>query len=149
MAGVWGKSRFFEVSRRIGIAHLCRQQLEMAISLFKKNLFQNSAGVCSNSIGAAITVLFSISWPFCIFAANLVKDISRQASASVGYVIGLLTEAFLCIGSGGNVEQALIGFGVLHNTRSACGRRGDQCLAIAGPWHQVRRGLILVRSVVC
>ena len=52
-----------------------------------------------------------------MFAANLVKDISRRASASVGYIIEPLTDAFLCIGAGGNVEQALIGFGVLHDSR--------------------------------
>jgi hypothetical protein len=38
-----------------------------------------------------------------MFAANLVKDISRRASASVGYIIEPLTDAFLCIGAGGNV----------------------------------------------
>ena len=30
----------------------------------------------------------------------------------MGYVIEPLTDAFLCIGAGGNVEQALIGFGL-------------------------------------
>ena len=49
-----------------------------------------------------------------MFAVNLVKYLPRRVSASVGYVIKPLTDAFLCIGAGGNVEQALIGFGVLH-----------------------------------
>jgi len=47
-------------------------------------------------------------------AANLVKYLSRRASASVGYVIQALTDAFLCIRAGGNVEQPLIGFSILH-----------------------------------
>jgi len=39
-----------------------------------------------------------------MFAANLVKYLSRRASASVGYVIKPLTDAFLCISAGGDVE---------------------------------------------
>ena len=58
-----------------------------------------------------------------MFAANLVKYVSRRASASVGYVIKSLADAFLCIGAGRNVEQALIGFGILH----------DSCCLIPSP----------------
>ena len=52
-----------------------------------------------------------------MFAANFVKYLSRRARASVCYVIKPLTDAFLGIGAGSNVEQPLIGFGVLHNCR--------------------------------
>jgi hypothetical protein len=52
-----------------------------------------------------------------MFAANLVKYLSRWVSASVGYVIQALTDAFLGIGLGSNIEQSLIGFGVLHDGR--------------------------------
>ena len=48
-----------------------------------------------------------------MFAANLVKDVSRPASASARYVIEPLANAFHCIGTGGNIEQALIGLCIL------------------------------------
>jgi hypothetical protein len=48
-------------------------------------------------------------------AANLVKYLSCRASTSVCDVVQTLTDTFLSIGTGGNVEEALIGFGVLHN----------------------------------
>jgi hypothetical protein len=49
-----------------------------------------------------------------MFAADLVKDVSGRASASVGHVIPPLADAFPGIGAGGDVEQSLIGCGVLH-----------------------------------
>jgi hypothetical protein len=73
-----------------------------------------------------------------MFAANLVKDISRRASASVGYIIETLTDAFLCIGAGGNVEQALIGFGVLHDSR---------CLSLHSEHHGALALLELLHEV--
>ena len=39
------------------------------------------------------------------------------ARASVGYAIKFLADAFLSIGADGNVEQALMGFAVLHDSR--------------------------------
>jgi hypothetical protein len=50
-----------------------------------------------------------------MFAANLVKYLSRRASASVGYVIPALPDPFLGIGPRGKIEQSLIGFGILHD----------------------------------
>ena len=52
-----------------------------------------------------------------MFAANLVKYLSRRASASVGHVIKPLMDAFLGISLGGNIEQSLIGLGVLYDGR--------------------------------
>jgi hypothetical protein len=52
-----------------------------------------------------------------MFTANFVKCLFRRARASVRYVIKSLTDAFLGIGAGSNVEQPLIGFGVLHDCR--------------------------------
>jgi predicted nucleic acid-binding Zn ribbon protein len=48
-------------------------------------------------------------------AANLVKYFSCRASTSECDVVQTLTDTFLSIGAGGNVEEALIGLGVLHN----------------------------------
>ena len=39
-----------------------------------------------------------------MFAANLLKDISRRAGASMGYAIKPLTDAFLGVGLSGNIE---------------------------------------------
>ena len=73
-----------------------------------------------------------------MFAANLVKDISRRASASVGYIIETLTDAFLCIGAGGNVEQALIGSGVLHDSRRLpLHRKHHGTLALLKLFHEI------------
>jgi hypothetical protein len=52
-----------------------------------------------------------------MFAADVVEYLSRRASASVGYVIKALADAFRCVGTGRNVEQALISLGVLHDSR--------------------------------
>lgn len=52
-----------------------------------------------------------------MFAANLVKYVSRRASAPMGHVIKPLTDAFRGIGLCGNIEQSLIGFGVLYDGR--------------------------------
>jgi hypothetical protein len=48
-----------------------------------------------------------------MFAANFVKDISRRASASARYVSEPLADAFHCISTGGNIEQALIGLRIM------------------------------------
>jgi hypothetical protein len=50
-----------------------------------------------------------------MFVANLVKYRFCRASATVGYIIQALANAFLGIGTGGDVEQTLIGLGILHN----------------------------------
>jgi hypothetical protein len=73
-----------------------------------------------------------------MFAANLVKDITRRASASVGYVIEPLTDAFLCISAGGNVEQTLIGSGVPHDSlRLPLHRKHHGALALFKLFHEV------------
>ncbi len=50
-----------------------------------------------------------------MFVANLVKYRFCPASATVGYIIQTLANAFLGIGARGDVEQMLIGLGILHN----------------------------------
>ena len=52
-----------------------------------------------------------------MFAANVVKNVFRQASRSVGYIIEPLSDVFHHVGTGCNIKQALIGFRVLHNRR--------------------------------
>jgi len=52
-----------------------------------------------------------------MFAANLANYFSRRASGSVGYVIQSLTDAFPGVGLGSDIEQSLIGFGVLDDGR--------------------------------
>jgi len=73
-----------------------------------------------------------------MFAANLVKYLSRRARTSVGYVIQTLTNAFRFVRHGDNVEQALIGFGVLHNSR---------CLPVHGKHHGALALLKLFQEV--
>src|SRR5208282_3037580 len=73
-----------------------------------------------------------------MFAANLVKHVSRRPSASVGYIVEPLTDAFLRIGSGGNVKQALIGFGVLHDGRRfSVHRQHNGAFALLELFHKV------------
>src|ERR1700680_5302094 len=52
-----------------------------------------------------------------MFAANLVKYLFGRAGASVDYVSNPLANAFYCIGTRSNIEQALISLGILHNRR--------------------------------
>jgi hypothetical protein len=48
---------------------------------------------------------------------ELVEKLLRGPSFSLFRVLQALTDAFLCINAGRNVEQALIGFGILHDGR--------------------------------
>ena len=52
-----------------------------------------------------------------MFSADVVEYFFGGASASVGYVIKALTDTFHGVGTGRNVEQALIGVGILHDSR--------------------------------
>src|ERR1035441_2538101 len=52
---------------------------------------------------------------YVMFPANSVKRFLGRPCAAPGYVIKPLANALVHIGAGGDVEQALIGFGVLHN----------------------------------
>jgi hypothetical protein len=73
-----------------------------------------------------------------MFATNLVKYLSRRASASVGNVIKPLADAFLCVGTGRNVKQALIGLGVLHDSRCLpLHREHHRALALLKLFHEV------------
>ena len=72
---------------------------------------------------------------------ELVKELSRRPGPSLFHVFEPLTDAFLRIGARGDVEQPLIGFRVLYDSR---------CLAIYGehqgalgfpePLHEVAGG---------
>jgi hypothetical protein len=57
---------------------------------------------------------------YVMFSADVVEYFFGWASASVGYVIKSLADAFVCVGTGRNVEQALIDFGILHDSRCFC-----------------------------
>jgi hypothetical protein len=50
-----------------------------------------------------------------MFSANLVKHLFCGAVTTAGYIVQTLTNAFLGVGAGGDVEQPLIGLGILHN----------------------------------
>jgi hypothetical protein len=64
-----------------------------------------------------------------MFSADVVEYFFGGASASVGYVIKALTDTFHGVGTGRNVEQALIGVGILLT-------EGGQRLDILGDvWH--------------
>ena len=52
-----------------------------------------------------------------MFPAKLLKKLSRRASASVGYIIQSLTDRFLFIGAGRDIEQPLIRSHVLNDGR--------------------------------
>jgi hypothetical protein len=73
-----------------------------------------------------------------MFAANLVKYIFRRARASVGYIILTLPDSFLLIRPGGQVEETLIGFGVLYNSRRLpIHRKHHGALALLELFHEV------------
>jgi hypothetical protein len=50
-----------------------------------------------------------------MFAANLVKYLSRRTGTASCDIVQTLTDAFLGVGPGGKIEKALIGFSILHN----------------------------------
>jgi hypothetical protein len=50
-----------------------------------------------------------------MFAANFVKHLSGRESVSASYVIQTLADAFRGISLRGNIEQTLIGSGVLYD----------------------------------
>ena len=60
-----------------------------------------------------------------MFVANLDEYLFCRSGAAMGNVVQTLTDASLSIGASGNVEQTLIGLGVLPAERS---------LAIGCPW---------------
>jgi hypothetical protein len=56
----------------------------------------------------------------------------------VGYVIKALTDTFRGVGTGRNVEQALIGLGILHDSRCfALHRKHHGALALLELFHEV------------
>jgi hypothetical protein len=50
-----------------------------------------------------------------MFAANLVKYLSRRTGTASCDIVQTLTDAFFGVGPGGKIEQTLIGFSILHN----------------------------------
>jgi len=90
-----------------------------------------------------------------MFAANPVKDLSRRTSTSAGYVVEPLANAFRSIGAGGNVEQALVSFGILDDGRCFpfhCQHHGapgflELSHEVAGAPAKSRQGLDIVRDV--
>src|ERR1700730_5639076 len=51
-----------------------------------------------------------------MFATDVVKYLFGGPSASVGHIIKSLADSLFRIRAGGDVQQALVGFGVLHDS---------------------------------
>src|ERR1700733_11837207 len=52
---------------------------------------------------------------YAMLGFKFVKELPRGPCSSFFYVLQTLSDALLCVGTGGNVEQALIGLGILHD----------------------------------
>jgi hypothetical protein len=52
---------------------------------------------------------------YALSAANLVDSFARRAGAAVRNIVQTLADEFFRICAGGNVEQPLVGFGILHD----------------------------------
>ena len=68
---------------------------------------------------------------------ELVEKLRRRPDLSFFRVLQALTDAFRCIGAGGNVEQALIGFDLLHDGRLPIYRKQDRPPAFFQLLHKV------------
>jgi hypothetical protein len=69
---------------------------------------------------------------------KLSEKLSGWPESSILYVFQALTDAFLGIGSRGNVEQALISLGVLHDSRGLpVHRKHHGTLALLEMFHKV------------
>jgi hypothetical protein len=83
------------------------------------------------------------------------ENFPRRPDLPLFCVFQTLTDTFFCIGTGGNVEQALIGFGILYDSRCLPFHRKHHsalCLfkllhEIAGSAAKRRQGLDVVRNV--
>src|ERR1035437_8701583 len=86
---------------------------------------------------------------------ELVEKLPCRADLSFFCVLQALTDTFLCVGACGNVEQSLIGMGVLHNSRCLpLHRKHHRTLAffqlfheVAGPAAESRQRLNVIRDV--
>src|ERR1700683_147114 len=75
---------------------------------------------------------------YAMFAADLVKYFFRSASPPEGHATKPLTDASLCPDTGRNIEQALIGFGILDNSRSfPFHRQNHGALTLLELFHEV------------
>ena len=79
---------------------------------FGKGLAECSGGGCAVSNVAPSTELTPIR--YINLRRNLAEYFTRRACAAMRYVVQTLTDALFRIRSGGNVEQALVGFGSVH-----------------------------------
>jgi hypothetical protein len=52
-----------------------------------------------------------------MLCSEILEKLPRPPHLPVFRVVQTLTDVFLCIGASGNVEQTLIGFGILHDGR--------------------------------
>src|ERR1035437_3677021 len=75
---------------------------------------------------------------YAMLGLELVEKLPRRADLSFFRVLQSLADTFLCVGTGGNVEQSLIGVGVLHD---GCGlplhRKHHGTLASFQLFHEV------------
>jgi hypothetical protein len=75
---------------------------------------------------------------YAILGVKLAEKLSRWSCTAMGYVVDPLANAFLRIGARDNVEQTLIGFGVLHNRCSfAVDREHHRAFGLLKLLHEV------------
>lgn len=69
-------------------------------------------------------------------AANPVEDFARRSGASVRNIVQPLADVFFRVCAGGNVEQLLVGFGVLHDRNCLpSNSKHDRTLALVEMFH--------------
>jgi hypothetical protein len=73
-----------------------------------------------------------------MFAADLIEGGFRRRSATMRYIVQALTDAFAGVGTGSEVEEALVGFGILHDgCRLAVDRQNHRTLGLSQLLHEV------------
>src|ERR1700687_1354892 len=73
-----------------------------------------------------------------MLATELLKYFFRRSSTSVSYIIQPLTNGFVIVGAGGNIQQPLVGCRILHDgLRLAVDRKHDGTLALFKLLHEV------------
>ena len=73
-----------------------------------------------------------------MFAADLIEGGFRRRSATMRNIVQALTDAFAGVGTGSEVEEALVGFGILHDgCRLAVDRQNHRTLGLSQLLHEV------------
>ena len=121
--------------------------------------FQRCIGMCgvdfSVQVGKVALSAEVILTRYAMLGFEIVEKLPRRPDLSFFRVLQPLTDAFLHIGVGGNVEQALVGFGILHDSRClSLHRKHHRALVlfklfheVAGPPPEGRQRLDVIRDV--